>query len=65
MPPLLTPGEYEDLPEEVKQQLAAIQHQPMQDTKSTAYRRRFGARANGQLPAPESPLSCWDGEATI
>jgi hypothetical protein len=63
--PLLTPGEYEDLPDDLKQQLAAIQQQrqPWFDVKSDAFERCHGPLLNGQVGADGRPLSCWDWEA--
>lgn len=47
----LTPGEYDDLPQEAKDALASVVRHPMHDYKSTPFRKRFGPFLNGELTA--------------
>lgn len=49
--PNLTPGEYDDLPQSVKDELAGVVRQPKADKKNISFRKRFGRRRNGELDA--------------
>jgi hypothetical protein len=49
--PLLTPGEYDDLPLEAQEALGRVTRQPMKDQKSRAFRRWKGGFMNGDLEA--------------
>jgi hypothetical protein len=49
--PLLTPGEYDDLPAAAKQALAGVMQQPLKDKKSNPFRKRFGRFMNGEIDA--------------
>lgn len=49
MSPLLTQGEYDDLPQEAKDALAQVVRFPHHDVHDHSYRRRFGPYRNGEL----------------
>lgn len=53
--PLLTPGEYDDLPQNIKDELAGVMMQTYKDTKDTSYRKKKGPFMNGELYADPRP----------
>jgi hypothetical protein len=54
---LLTQGEYDWMPDEVKRALAGVVIQPEKDKKSDEYRRRKGRFMNGEIDADLRTLS--------
>lgn len=46
---LLTPGEYDDLPDQCKIDLQLVVQQPTHNIHSDEYRRRFGGFMNGEI----------------
>lgn len=54
---LLTPGEYDDLPDEAKAELAAVRRQPRRDKKNISFRKRRGREQNGEVDASIEALS--------
>lgn len=55
--PLLTPGEYDDLPLEAQQVLHQIVRQPHKDKKDNAYRAKKGRYMNGEIDADPTSLT--------
>jgi hypothetical protein len=53
---LLTPYEYDQLPNDAKAALAAVNRYPRNDVKSDHFRRRYGAFLNGELYADPTAL---------